>query len=300
MSFVLSGKFPIASGRVNTVLLFACLFLPACTTITEKAGQESLLAYTVNHPETQLQHNVPVFLVEAPEHIYNRIGTARARMTEGEAEVIIDPQQATVYASQQSFSTDQGDYLNFIFRIHFQKVPFRLVPFNLTMGKNVGLLIIVTMDRANRPLLYTMVHTCGCYLSFVPTSYLPETFFPDKWTPGRQQVFGESLPGLLHYEKIGRHQSKVTILIRSDNHRIKDVWLSEFPSVMEAQIAPLQVKPIEQLERLTLGGANITSFYETEGARKHYVKESSKPWERLLMRRLLTKVSNLKSIREKI
>jgi len=73
--------------------------LPACTTVKEKAEQKPLLAYTINLPDTSLQQNVLVFLVEAPEHAYNRIGTARARMMEGKEAVFIDSQQATICTS---------------------------------------------------------------------------------------------------------------------------------------------------------------------------------------------------------
>jgi len=45
----------------------------------------------------------------------------------------------------------------------------------------------------------------------------------------------------------------------------------------------MPLKPLKMLEGLALPDGGSTSFYETEGSRKDYVKNSQKPWERLLM-----------------
>lgn len=112
---------------------------------------------------------------------------------------IIGPVCFLCYYETRRFQISRSTYTNLIFRVHFEKVPLNFFPFYLGAGENVGLLVIVILDLKGQPLLYTLVHTCGCYLAFIPTSYMPEQSFPKIWDKGRQTVYLENLPGMLKH-----------------------------------------------------------------------------------------------------
>jgi hypothetical protein len=64
---------------------------------------------------------------------------------------------------------------------------------------------------------------------------------------------------------------------------VKDIWLSDPSPLEKYNIVEADIKPLTSLETLPLNGHETTSFYETSGARKGYVKGSFKTRERLLI-----------------
>ena len=61
------------------------------------------------------------------------------------------------------------------------------------------------------------------------------------------------------------------------------VWVTDSRISVPYPALGMPLKPLKMLEGLALPDGGSTSFYETEGSRKDYVKNSQKPWERLLM-----------------
>ncbi len=262
------------------VLLLIWLAVASCAPgLPEHPRADSLRAYVAKNDTWHFSRHAPVFVVEEPGRSFNRIGTAAARMTQGAEEVYIDSEQPTLYARKTSFRTARGSYTNLTYRVHFEKVPAT----RLGWGKNVGLLVIVTLNESGQPVLFTTLHTCGCYLAFTPTSYLDEAAYPPGWERGRQKVYGESLPGYIDYGEGSPTHHRLHLLLRKNTHRVMDLWLadSRVPSGYQSVLAP--VKPLKVLEGLGLPDGASTSFYETEGGRRDYVKDSQKPWERLFM-----------------
>jgi len=226
----------------------------------------------------------PVFVIEHPEKSYNLIGTPSAKTMENSTEsVFVNPKKPTIYYEKRGFKTTRSEYTNLIFRVHFEKIPFNLLPFYLGAGENVGLIVVVTLDAKERSLLYTMVHTCGCYLAFIPTSFMPERAFPTNWNKDRQKVHSEELPGMLKYPRVFNNKIRLVLTLRHATHRVKDARLSDRESLRPYGLSNAHLKPLDSLETLPLGNGNFTSFYETSGPRKGYVKSSKKIWERLLM-----------------
>jgi len=263
-------------------LLFSAILLSifSCTTIPVHPPANNLLAYTVNNDETLISRYIPVFVIENAKEKYNLIGTPSAKIAmDGKEKVYIDPEKATIYAQVRKFKTLKNSYTNLIYRIHFQKIS----GLYLGKGKNMGLFVIVTLNSKNKPILYTSVHTCGCYIAFVPTSYMPVDGFPAGWERVRQNVHSESLPGILDFNESSSDQSKIFVLIRDGSHRVKDIWLSPSNSLEKYTIVKTEIKPLILLEKLTLKNDMTTSFFETSGPREGYVKESHKIFERLLM-----------------
>lgn len=261
------------------------LFLFSCSTVpVYPPGKNNLSAYTVNDDGTVLTHYTPVFVIENYQKKYNRIGTPSAKVNENKEEIItVNPDKATIYSRVDRFETDKGTYTNLVYRIHFEKIPGGFNPFYLGEGKNIGLLVIVTLNSQNKPILYTSVHTCGCYLAFVPTTYMPADIFPDTWKKGRQSVYSENLPGILEFSSSSPDREKAVILIRDGTHRVKDIWLSTVGSLEKYNRINAEIKPLISLEKLPLENHETTSFYETSGSRKDYVKGSRKIRERLFM-----------------
>ena len=255
-----------------------------CATIPVSPPVKDLSAYIVNDDLTLVSRYIPVFVIENNKEKHNRIGTPTAKMTkDGEEKICVDPEKATVYTQIRKFETTKSTYTNLIYRIHFEKIPGGVFPFYLGKGKNIGLIVIVTLNRQNNPILYTLVHTCGCYLAFVPTSYLPADSFPDEWIKQRQSVYSEDLPGFLDVNESSLPSSKMFILIRDGSHRVKDIWLSSSSSLKNYTIVKAELQPLISLETLFLKDHATTSFYEASGPRKGYVKGSQKCRERLLM-----------------
>lgn len=263
-------------------LLFP-LFLSSCASLSQHPPEGELKTYSVSENKSLLSLFSPFFTIENAEDRFNLIGTPRTQITnDKDDKVFIDHTMPTIYSEIRNFKTVKDSYTNLIYRIHFEKVPFGLIPFYIGYGKNVGLTTIATLNSNNEPVLYTTIHTCGCYIAFVPTSYMPHDAFPDNWGTGRQSVFGENLPRHLDYNGMVLNDSKIMILIRGGSHRVKDMWLVDSDSFKTNDTVLADMKAMTSLEKLDLKNGT-TSFYETSGSRKGYVKGSHKIWERLLM-----------------
>lgn len=227
-----------------------------------------------------LARYAPVFVLQTAQDTYNRIGAATARLDgKGREEIFIDASRPVVYGRRLEFETPNGRYTNLVYRVHFERVPLP----HLTAGRNVGLLVVITLDGRDRPVLVSTVHTCGCYLAFLPTSYLPEDAHPVEWRDDVQEVYGELLPGRLHYPPSFDSAYRPVVYLRDATHRVMDVRVED---VREAEwryaTVPLLLEPVEALDSLPAGDGTV-SFFETEGARRGYVRNSHKPLERLLI-----------------
>jgi hypothetical protein len=225
----------------------------------------------------------PAFVTSDHADAFNRIGRPTVRQEEnGDEEIFINPEEPVVYFMQRPFSTDKGTYTNLIYRIHFPEVPFSLIPFNLTAGKNVGLIVAVTLNADNLPVLVTTVHTCGCYNAIIPTQYLPRNAFPEDWQEETLDVYGEHLPPLLRFNEIKSPQ--LLVYLRPGVHRVMDLEIRDMQDLSTApfRIIPMPIEDMEQLERLPTANGT-TSLYYHEGVLNGHVKGSVKPWESLLL-----------------
>ncbi|MDX2481922.1 MAG: hypothetical protein QNK24_16495 [Desulfuromusa sp.] len=235
---------------------------------------------SAEHSNSLLARYAPIFILEDPAKSYNKIGTPAVREDKnGQPDVYVDSHKPTIYAMEQKFKDNGGDYTNLIYRVHFEKTPYK----HLTAGRNLGLFFIVTLNQKNQPLLVTTVHTCGCYLAIIPTSYLPKESYPENWPLGGQDVFGEYLPSFIDMKESVDAQHKFVFSIRGGTHRVMHLDLStESDITSPADFVTAALEPMTSLRELPFGDSKI-SFFETEGARKGYVRNSHKPYERLFM-----------------
>jgi hypothetical protein len=245
----------------------ALLSLAACRGIPPDRSQKAFLVADDGTPAARF---APVFALERSDPPYNRIGTPTARLDgDGSEEVTVDPARATIYFQTQPveiltprYGIARESYTNLIYRIHFERVP----GWHLTTGRNVGLLVIVTLNVGGDPVLVTTVHTCGCYLGFIPGDNLPPEAYPPGWPHAR-----------------------LVISIRAETHRVMDAAIEALPAIRERfDVQPATLQPMEALHALPLEGAaaalhRTTSFFYTDGCGKGYVKDSRKPFEMLFM-----------------
>ncbi len=278
-----SGRI-IVMKKYNIVFIIFLLFFYSCThaPLPQRPLMSDIEIVRLKNNRALIERLAPVFLIENPHVALNRIGTPKAVLNAANEEtVFVDSSQATIYTETRDFTTLRGAYKNLIYRIHFKEVPLKIQPFYLGAGKNVGLIVIITVNAKNQPLLYTTVNTCGCYIAFIPTSYLPKQSFPGDWEKQRQSVFSENLPGFLKYKAVNKE--KIMILLRHGSHRVKDIWIEEENKILNTNVIIADHQPLTFLEHLVRNDGQTTSFYETAGHRAGYVKSSQKIWERLLM-----------------
>jgi len=242
-------------------------------------------AYVVNDQTTDFSRFAPIFISAQTEQSFNRIGQPFARLDDNGNEVIaVDARQSYAYVDRQPFSTNNGHYTNLIYRVHFEKTPFRLFPFHITAGNNNGLLTVITLDAKNRPVLITTVHTCGCFFAIVPTSYLPAIAYPGDWDLTSQSNYGMTLPGILNFPDEFDGQQRVAIYLKEETHRVMDIQLQTQAEIAsQFDIETLNISPIADLMKLPLSNGTTTPFFEIVGSRKGYVKGSHKPFERLMI-----------------
>ena len=230
-----------------------------------------------------IKHHEPAFIVNGGD-AFNRIGMPSATQEEAgsKAEVFVDENRPAMYLLEKTFKTSKASYKNYAYRVHFKGIPFSILPFHLTYGKNTGIMVVVTTDMDDNPLLVTTVHTCGCYRATVPTTHLDPSYLPDKWTGQPLDVFGETLPGILDFK--GKENPQLVVNVRKDTHRITGLSVVENGTFIQANDNWLSL-PVLQMERLEAldTGFGTTSFYYEKGWKKGFVKGSEKIWETLLM-----------------
>lgn len=275
--------------RYNKLLYFflsllLLIFLTSCATLHQNYNKDDLLVYIADSEETIVRRHLPFFIVENPKEKHNLIGTPSAKDTgNSKEEVLVSHETPTIYGETRSFKGEKDSYTNLIYRVHFEKIPFSLLPFYLSYGKNVGLIVVVTLNSNEVPVLYTTVHTCGCYLAFIPTSYLAQDAYPQNWDTKHQTVYGEKLPGLLDLKGASLSETITAIVIRNNTHRIKDIYLASEEALMNYQTATADIQPLDSLQKIALGSKGATSFYEESDQLNGYVRGSHKPWEKLLI-----------------
>lgn len=224
----------------------------------------------------------PIFVIEGSDKSYNRIGKPSFQgNVKGECIAYVDSIEPVAYVQRRAFATKKGKYTNLIYRVHFEKVPFSLFPFHIGAGKNVGLIVIVTLNRCCQPVLITTVHTNGRNLTFTPTSYLPKCDYPRYWCKKGQTFSGERLPGVL--EICGEENYRPVIYLRDGVHRVSDIqWRSQEEIATQCGRIFMDLAPMDNLKCITAGDSG-DSFYYCDKWYQGHVKGSHKPLAFLLM-----------------
>jgi hypothetical protein len=276
------GLITLRFWQTGWLLLFVLSGISCSIVTRSEPGRVELFQASPNDDHT-IDAFVPVFLVQEADKSYNRIGMPQVRVdASGGLTVHVDPSQAALFVGRQDFRTTKGQYCNLIFRVHFEKVPFSFSEWHLGAGNNTGLIVVVTLNRDNKAVLVTTVHTCGCYLAFIPTDTLPPESRPGNWPKQNHRIYGKTLPAVIGTPKDGE-SSRILIVIAGGSHRVSEVKLVDLENIMaHYPLNEMETLPNESLWALPFGDQRI-SFFELSGRRKGYVKNNAKPLERLLM-----------------
>ena len=131
--------------------------------------------------------------------------------------------------------------------------------------------------------MVTTVHTCGCYLVIVPTSFLPRDALPVKWRGKPIPAYGENLPWVLDYSKI--RDPKLLIHLRPGVHRVMDIEIIDKHKLQDSRqfnVIYADLNPARELEKIPIDSGTM-SFYHQKGLLKGYVKGSVKPLESIFL-----------------
>jgi len=109
---------------------------------------------------------------------------------------------------------------------------------------------------------------------------MPENALPEGWNKAEQHIYGQTLPGLVQWQD---EYTRPVIKLEDGTHRIRDVQTMQTQQLKgKFDVIATEIEAVEVLKKIPLGNTT-TSFFESEGDRKGYVKGASKPWEYLLM-----------------
>lgn len=283
MSFL--SRSLVRSGRLAQLAALVCLlFLAGCLHLKQPLDQPGPWLYLPKKVMDLAVGHAPAFLVHNPQSAYNRIGRPRAACDHLGRELVgVSLESPAIYWQNQSFSTNSGVYKNLVFRVHFPATPVSLAPFFIGAGQNLGLLVIITLDDQERPVLITTVGTCGCYLSLTATDHLPAAALPEGWTSQPQHIYGETLPARLDFA--GMREPRLLVVVRPGEHRVMDLRVVEAAALDRyPDRQAIDLLPNAALRHLPLPCGGETSFFYPPGwPLSGHVKGAWKPWETLLM-----------------
>jgi hypothetical protein len=283
--FINSGPSKNTLPGYRLVMVILVLLLTGCAHNYPVATDQPAALYAIQPGEdADFEKYAPMFFVPEYNDNFNRIGNPVLILSEsGKEKVTIDASNPVVYTMKRTFTTDRDTYTNYIYRVHFPRIPYRLVPFNLAAGENIGLMVVVTTDSRDRVLLYTTVHTCGCYMAFTPTDLMPADWYPEKWPEGSFSVYGETMPNRVEIKKVS--DPVFVAHLRPSVHRVMHVEVVDRSRVPSTGIQAIEMpmEDITSLERLERPDSGFTSLYYTTGGMKGHVKGSWKPLETLFL-----------------
>lgn len=226
----------------------------------------------------------PVFIVEAYDETYNRIGTPAARLDrKGKEDIYVDSSSPTYYTEKIEWESGATMYTNLIYRVHFEMSKGNGNSTDGGKGYNSGTMVIVTLNGEKLPILVNIVQTCGCFHALIPTTYLDQAAFPKWWDINENPVYGESLTGLLKYPGTFDASVHPVIFLRRDSHRAAEVHAATLASVKDQyELIDATMKPMDALEHLKLGDGETSFFYE-DGKNQGLVKGAFKTKESILL-----------------
>jgi hypothetical protein len=267
--------------KITILIFITAIALGGCSSKEIKKDHDNKILFKALSDDSLLSEFSPLIYSEKADKNYNLIGTPVAEKDEdGKISISIDTEKPCFFAEKREFKTKKDNYLNLVYRVNFTKTPGG----HLGKGKNVGLFFIVTLNSDKKPVLFSAVHTCGCYLSIVPTSVLPESAYPKDWPEKIQSVHGEKLPSVLKYKE-DPENFRFLVHKKSATHRISDIKLirkNKTDSLFKIKDSCIQ--SLDSLENISINKDEKTSFFITEkGGSKGYVKNSKKIYERIFM-----------------
>ncbi|MCC6142678.1 MAG: hypothetical protein IT368_02615 [Candidatus Hydrogenedentes bacterium] len=275
-------------GTMTAVMLIG-LGNASCSLPDERAGTalhlDTIHGYVAEASgDSLIDRYAPVILVEDFQNTYNHIGMPSARYdADGDEQIYVDPDKPVYYTRTVEWDGEHGHYKNLIYRVHFEKSISNRNSTDGGEGDNVGMMVIVTLNDQDLPIMVNAVHTCGCFHALFPTTFTPEEDYPKGWDKQEQDVWGEKVPGILAYPEGFAEDVRPVLYLRDGSHRVADMQVASIGSVRDRYpLDTAAVKPVENLQHLPLGNGETSFFYES-GKNKGLVKSAFKRKESLML-----------------
>ncbi len=232
---------------------------PACTTPID-AGSDDVL----------LRCFAPWVVAAGVEESYNRIGAlVLERESSGGLSVRVDPERPVIYTEVRGDIVAGEHVLQLVYRLHFEKIPFRFSRTFYEAHRNPGLLVVVTIDAASAiPRFVTVVHTCGCYAAVLPTEHVPRAALPPDRPLDVIHVYGQTLPAILGTPD---RAARLILWLEAGSHRATDVRFAG--SMPDGRVVPIDFRPIAELRDMPVAGGSTgergSVFHDSWPARGH-------------------------------
>ena len=231
--------------------------------------------------EVLLRCFAPVVVAAGVEESYNRIGAlVLERGVLGGLSVRVDPDRPTLYTEVRPDIVGGEMVLQLVYRMHFEKIPFRFSSHFYEAHRNPGLLVVVTLDaRSSTPLFVTLVHTCGCYAAVLPTGHVPRAALPVDRPLDAIRVYGVTLPAIL---EVPSPEARLAVWLQPESHRVTD---AKFASAKpDGPSAPVALEPMAALRDMPVAGGDAgeraSVFHDSWPARGH-LRDAWNPLEGL-------------------
>jgi hypothetical protein len=227
----------------------------------------------------------PLFVVQKSEDLVNCIGTPEIRHEHGHDRVLVNPAMPAIYTEVRHDRIGETPILQLLYRVHFQAVPLASKVF-YEAHRNSGVLAIVTLtENGRKPIFFTTVHTCGCFLALLPTDQLPREALPSDWPQITKRVSGKTLPAIVDQSRAGR--TRVVVRLEPKTHRVEHIETGGAKSNIPRAVVGLHA--MDELHNLPVvgGGGRRGSFFYTSGPLRGYVRDAWSPIEGLTLGVLL-------------
>lgn len=268
-----------AKKFITVLISMLSTVLSSCAHHHDQPQQDQLVRTQKSKSDRLEQSMAPIFRLSETQNNYNKIGQVIAIGTKNHNSITINPDNPVVYVDTSQFFTEKSRYTNLIYRVHFLKQPFSLIPFNYGAGQHVGLLVILTLNNNHQVILVTTAQTCGCYAISIPTATLDSKAYPRDWPDKEQLVAGEILPARL--PAIGQ-EDVLQVALRPEVHRVMDLRVVANSSIKDKS-TEATISNLATLKQLPLEDGSYTSFYHQHWPLAGHVKGAIKPWETLFL-----------------
>jgi len=267
--------------RPYLLLGLSFLMISGCATAPQKGTEPSVHYYPV--PAKQLPTAftyAPIVSFQSSEENYNQIGTPAF---DDKNILFIDTDIPAMFIEKRTFQTNKGVYRNIYYRINLPKSPEVDFPINPNAGNNVGFYIVATLNSKSDPILWTIAHSSGHYLAFIPTSFMPQHLLPKHWASKSRMVDGYNLPAVLTYPRRKAYKYRPHFVFSSGLHKLVSVSLMN-PSGMSfgARRQNYFLRSHASLNEVDVENDGTETMFLSTTPFKGVVKNNDKKWSELL------------------
>ena len=220
--------------------------------------------------EVLLAYYAPTLAIEKKQNIKydpksDRFGAISMEGAEvAKAQPAVNTDDPVVYGYTETKTVQGTPVKMLVYTLWFPERPNIDGGFDPEVGTTQGAIIRISLDRANKPVVYENVSSCGCYYKVFPTEALEERSRQKYGAPleKRHFVLESDVPGKIdaNIPTLVGAGGRVTAFFSSGKHEVMDIR-TQVPSATKAvSRAPYKLLPYEQLESLPFNGATISMF----------------------------------------